>query len=80
MAEDPQKDALIKRYPTLAFFEYDHLPDHLARISAPFRRLAWQLAGDLNHCAETSTALRKLLEAKDCAVRAGLEPREYINV
>lgn len=60
-------------YPILRYFEFDHLPEALALVSEPFHALAHQLALDLPHCAETSTALRKLLEAKDCAVRAALD-------
>jgi hypothetical protein len=62
-----------KMYPILRYFEYDHLPEALALISRPFCDLAHQLALDLPHCPETGTALRKLLEAKDCAVRAALD-------
>lgn len=55
----------------LKFFAYAHLPKHLQERSAPFARLADELAfGPQN--AEMTVALRKLLEAKDCAVRAWL--------
>jgi len=56
----------------LQFFEYKHLPDHLQEISRPFEELAKQLVDTLPANPETTTALRKLLEAKDCAVRAKL--------
>ena len=59
----------------LAFFEYEHLPDRLQGVSAPFCELAHLLVqpGELGlEGAEATTALRKLLEAKDCAVRAAL--------
>ena len=59
----------------LVFFEYGHLPPRLALISAPFYDLAHQMAGDLSstdHPAELAAGLRKLLEAKDCMVRAAL--------
>ena len=53
----------------LGFFATDHLPPHLAEVVVPFRELAERVAaGPAN--AETTTALRKLLESKDCAVRA----------
>jgi len=58
--------------PILRFFTYEHLPPHLAKISRPFCELAHQLAETLEPSAETSTALRKLLESKDAAVRAAL--------
>lgn len=56
----------------LSFFEYGHLPVFLQDISKPFKRTAWGLADVLPDSAELSAALRKLLEAKDCAVRAML--------
>lgn len=60
-------------FPILDFFEYDHLPPHLAKISKPFAELAGSLANrGSNHPQEVTAGLRKLLEAKDCAVRAAL--------
>jgi hypothetical protein len=56
----------------LRFFEYSHLPAHLAAVSKPYADLAEHLADTLEPGAETTTALRKLLESKDCAVRAAL--------
>lgn len=56
----------------LQFFAYEHLPPHLQEVSKPFGDLARQLAVALPANAESTTALRKLLEAKDCAVRAVL--------
>jgi hypothetical protein len=57
----------------LQFFEYAHLPEHLQAVSKPFGDLAKHLDNTLPSNAETTVALRKLLEAKDCAVRALLE-------
>jgi hypothetical protein len=56
----------------LQFFEYQHLPQHLAAVSAPFCGLAHQVVETLPRNAERTVALRKLLEAKDAAVRARL--------
>ncbi len=56
--------------PILQFFEYAHLPPHLQAISQLFGVLAERIVTDLPRNAERSTALRKLLEAKDAAVRA----------
>jgi hypothetical protein len=53
----------------LKFFRYEHLPEKLQAISRPFAELAVKVANG-PACAETTVALRKLLEAKDCAVRA----------
>lgn len=61
--------------PILQYFECDHLPDELAKISKPFRTLALDIAENLPRCAERSVALRKLLEGKDAAVRAALHDR-----
>ncbi len=57
----------------LQFFEYSHLPERLQQISKPFEELAKYLDETLPSNAETTVALRKLLEAKDCAVRAVIE-------
>jgi hypothetical protein len=53
----------------LQFFAYEHLPAHLQEVSKPFGELAKQLV-TLPRNPERTTALRKLLESKDCAVRA----------
>ncbi|WP_460990859.1 hypothetical protein, partial [Staphylococcus aureus] len=55
----------------LQFFAYDHLPQHLQEVSKPFCELAEKVA-DGPQNAESTVALRKLLEAKDAAVRAVL--------
>lgn len=54
----------------LQFFEYDHLPAHLQAVSKPFGELAKQIVNTLPANPERTVALRKLLEAKDCAVRS----------
>lgn len=56
----------------LQFFKYDHLPVHLQEVSKPFCDLAEKLVNELSSNPETTTAIRKLLEAKDCAARAKL--------
>jgi len=56
----------------LQFFHYEHLPEQLQAISKPFCDLANELVDTLPSNPERTTALRKLLEAKDCAVRAQL--------
>ena len=55
----------------LQFFAYSHLPESLQAISRPFAELAERIANGAQN-AETTVALRKLLEAKDAAVRANL--------
>lgn len=56
----------------LQFFNFDHLPHELQQISRPFAHMAKALIDVLPQCPERTVALRKLLEAKDCAVRAKL--------
>jgi hypothetical protein len=58
--------------PISQYFAYEHLPPHLQEVSKPFCELARQIEDTLPPGPETTTALRKLLEAKDCAVRARL--------
>ena len=60
---------MSKQY-LLQFFEYTHLPAHLQAVSKPFGELAQHIEKTLPNNPEKTTALRKLLEAKDCAVRA----------
>jgi len=56
----------------MQFFAYEHLPPHLQEISKPFGDLALHIVDTLPANAERTAGLRKLLEAKDCAVRAKL--------
>ena len=58
--------------PILRFFHYRHLPEKLQAASAPFCKLAEHIVATLPRNAERTVALRKLLEAKDAAVRANL--------
>ena len=53
----------------LRHFSWQHLPPHLADISRPICELAHDMASKLDG-AELTAGLRKLLEAKDCLVRA----------
>lgn len=54
----------------IQFFAHAHLPPHLAAVSKPFGDLAEKIVAELPRNPERTVALRKLLEAKDCAVRA----------
>lgn len=56
--------------PIMQFFAWEHLPPHLQEVSRPVGELATRMAESLPKNAETSAGLRKLLEAKDCFVRA----------
>lgn len=54
----------------LQFFGYHHLPGPLQAASKPFFEVAAHIAGLCPDNQERLHALRKLLEAKDCAVRS----------
>lgn len=62
----------ISADPILRFFKYDHLPQDLQVVSAPFCALALLMVAQLPRNPERTVALRKLLEAKDAAVRANV--------
>lgn len=72
-APDGFSGSQLKDDPILRYFRFSHLPDKLQAVSKPFCFLAMDLVRNLPRNAERSTALRKLLEAKDCAVRALVE-------
>jgi len=59
----------VKTDRMLQFFAFEHLPAHLKEISEPFSVLAHKIVNNLPANPERTVALRKLLEAKDCAVR-----------
>lgn len=80
MTLHPSTEAILKH------FEYAHLPPKLQAVSKPFCDLARAMAGMSSESEmplldvrgnplsgpELTAGLRKLLEAKDCAVRAAL--------
>lgn len=60
------------------WFAYDHLPEHLQGASAPVAVLAEGMIRELPDGPELTTGLRKLLEAKDCFVRAALDATRVV--
>ncbi len=58
--------------PILRYFHYSHLPPALRKVSGPFCDMAKRIVESIPRNAERSVALRKLLEAKDAAVRANV--------
>lgn len=56
----------------MKFFNYEHLPQKLQEVSKPIGDLARQMNETLPDGEEKEAGLRKLLEAKDCLVRAAL--------
>ena len=65
-----QKDHILQ------FFSFSHLPPHLQEVSRPFSEMADRIVNTLPRNPERTVALRKLLEAKDAAVRALLAKAE----
>ncbi len=69
MSNSPQNpDRMLK------WFAFGHLPPSLQQISKPFFDLARDISETLTSGPERTVAMRKLLEAKDAAVRAALHP------
>jgi hypothetical protein len=62
--------------PIVRYFEYRHLPANLQDVSSKICDLANLLDHLLDDGPEKSAGLRKLLEAKDCFVRAALDTKE----
>lgn len=63
-------DEQLMEDPILRFFHFTHLPPSLRDMSQHFCYLARNVVTSAPRSAERTMALRKLLEAKDCAVRA----------
>ncbi len=61
---------------TIQFFSYKHLPPHLQAVSKKIHDLAHEMEETLPDGPEKSAGMRKLLEAKDCFVRAVITPKE----
>ncbi len=59
----------------LRWFSYEHLDGPMRDISKKCHSLAHSMAGELDG-TELTVGLRKLLESKDCFVRAQLEKLE----
>jgi hypothetical protein len=61
---------------TIQYFEYEHLPPQLQAVSRPICDLAHLMEVMLPDGPEKSAGMRKLLEAKDCFVRASLPKKD----
>lgn len=72
-ADKAQEQMETSEEPILRYFEFAHLPERLQTVSQSFYQLAHHLVRELPRNPERSTALRKLLESKDAAVRAALD-------
>ena len=58
----------------LKWFVFDHLPEPLKEVSFHFSEIAHTLCSLVERGPERTVALRKLLEAKDAAVRGKVSP------
>ena len=74
--EDRERTEIIlaqrSHTPIIEHFLFMHLPPHLRSHSRPFANLASSLVDNMPGSAELTAGLRKLLESKDCVVRARL--------
>ena len=73
MNSQAESMAVYQAEPIMKYFKFDHLPEKLQTVSKPFFEVATNVVQTLPRNPERTVALRKLLEAKDCAVRAALE-------
>lgn len=64
------KPAPIATEHIMQFFAFNHLPEPMQAISKPFADLANYMLTHLPRNQERTKMLNKLLESKDCAVRA----------
>lgn len=69
-----EKIELIAKERMMKWFDYGHLPEPLKGVSKRFHELAADIVIEIEAGPERTVALRKLLEAKDAAVRAKLNP------
>ena len=58
----------------MKWFAFEHLPENLQFVSQRFHELARGICSTIEPGPERTVALRKLLEAKDAAVRAVVHP------
>ena len=58
----------------LIWFTYSHLPENLQGVSKSFWELAHHIIQTIKQGPERTVVLRKLLESKDAAVRAVVNP------
>ncbi|MFG6083893.1 hypothetical protein ACEUZ9_000128 [Paracoccus litorisediminis] len=62
----------------LKWLSHDHLPPHLQRVVKPIDQLAQEMDTTLSEGPEKTAGMRKLVEAKDCFVRARIEQDEEV--
>ena len=65
---------------TIQYFDYAHLPIELQRVSKRIYDLAHEMEDMLPDGPEKSAGMRKLLEAKDCFVRANIVTKKESDI
>ena len=65
----------IEKTDPLRFFSYHHLPQYLQPVGEAFFQTARWMVDELPPSAERSAGLRKLIEARDCAIRATVDAK-----
>jgi len=70
----PSGDRMMK------WLSYHHLPPELQECVKAYRELGESICAAIPAGPERTVALRKLVESKDCAVRAIIEGKEAANV
>lgn len=73
----------MSRHPSVEhivqFFDSAHLPEHLASVATKFENLKDDLLNDIaTDTPEVAAGFRKLLEAKDCFVRAAVAVKKQL--
>jgi hypothetical protein len=63
------------RIKMLKWFTFNHLPEPLQPVSARFTAIAAWMMQEIAAGPEATEAMRKLLESKDCTIRAFLESK-----
>ena len=63
------------------YFNYQHLPAHLQGVSKAFHDVAHQMLKDVPPGPQFDQGMQRLLEAKDCMVRARIPdtPKVYVH-
>lgn len=64
----------------IQFFDSAQLPEHLASVATKFENLKDDLLTDIaEDTPEVTAGFRKLLEAKDCFVRAAVAAKKQVG-
>lgn len=76
MAASPYEDRHPGTRHLVRYFGYGHLPAHLQPVSQAVHDIMQDIVDLVPDGPELTAGLRKLLEAKDCFVRAVLDAKQ----